>query len=232
MISIIIPALNEEKYLPILLNAIKKQTYKDYEVIIADGGSEDKTKKIARKYGCKIVPGGSPAKGRNHGAEHAKGEYLLFLDADVVFDNFFVEKMLDEFIKKNLDAGTSSIGYEPNNIIDRMTTPVFNIYIRLFEKTKSPRAPGFCIIIKKSTFNKIKGFSEKLKVAEDHDLVAKAAHIGKFGVLSPKIKVSLRRWKKEGTIKLFLKYMSVELHLLFHKTIPKDMIEYEYGEYD
>ena len=231
MISIIIPALNEEKYLPILLNAIKKQTYKDYEVIIADGGSEDKTKKIARKYGCKIVPGGSPAKGRNHGAEHAKGEYLLFLDADVVFDNFFVEKMLDEFIKKNLDAGTSSIGYEPNNIIDRVMAPVYNFWIRLFEKTKSPRASGFCIMIKKSTFNKIKGFNERLPNAEDHDLVKRGLAFGEFGVLKPKIKVSTRRWKK-NKFKLIVTYLYVELHLIFNKEIKKLPFEYKFGKHD
>ena len=51
MLSIIIPAYNEERYLPKLLNCIKKQTYRDYEVIVADANSKDKTRQIAKKFG-------------------------------------------------------------------------------------------------------------------------------------------------------------------------------------
>ena len=78
--SLIIPCLNEEKYLPLLLDSIKKQNFKDYEIIIADAGSKDKTLEIAKKYDCRIIPGGLPAKGRNEGAKIAKGELLFFCD--------------------------------------------------------------------------------------------------------------------------------------------------------
>ena len=65
MLSIIIPTLNEEKYLPLLLEAIKKQKVDgNLEIIVADAGSQDRTIEIARDFGCKIVPGGLPARGR------------------------------------------------------------------------------------------------------------------------------------------------------------------------
>ena len=90
MLSIIIPCLNEEEYLPLLLESVKKQKFLDYEIILADAGSKDKTLQIAKKYNCKIVPGGLPSKGRNQGAKKAKGDLLLFLDADVILpDGFF-----------------------------------------------------------------------------------------------------------------------------------------------
>ena len=54
-ISIVIPSLNEEKFLPILLESITKQTFKDFEVIIADAGSKDNTVEIAKKFGAKVV---------------------------------------------------------------------------------------------------------------------------------------------------------------------------------
>ena len=92
MISIIIPAYNEEKYLPKLLECIKKQTYKGYEIIVADAGSKDRTGQIAKKYGCKVVKGGMPAVGRNNGAKVAKGNILLFLDADVQINRDFIKK--------------------------------------------------------------------------------------------------------------------------------------------
>src|SRR3989339_1980792 len=104
MLSIIIPAYNEERYLPKLLNCIKKQTYRDYEVIVADANSKDKTRQIAKKYGCRVVKGGMPAAGRNNGAKAAKGGILLFLDADVQFDKDFLKKALNEINKRELDV--------------------------------------------------------------------------------------------------------------------------------
>ena len=73
-ISIIIPTYNEEDYLPALLKSIQRQNFKDLEVIVADAHSTDKTLEIAKKYNCKIVPGGLPAVGRNNGAKIAQGE--------------------------------------------------------------------------------------------------------------------------------------------------------------
>ena len=82
-LSIIIPTYNEENYLPLLLKSIQAQNFSDYEIIIADAGSQDRTREIARDADCRVVDGGLPAVGRNRGAESAQGEYLLFLDADV-----------------------------------------------------------------------------------------------------------------------------------------------------
>ena len=76
MLSIIIPTLNEEKYLPKLLDSIVKQSYKDYEIIIADNNSKDKTRSIARSYGCRLTKGGMPAVARNNGAKIARGKLL------------------------------------------------------------------------------------------------------------------------------------------------------------
>ena len=91
MLSIIIPTLNEEKYLPLLLKSIKEQNVKDYEIIISDAQSTDKTLDIAKKNNCKIVLGGLPGKARNEGAKVAKGNLLLFLDADVLLGPNFLK---------------------------------------------------------------------------------------------------------------------------------------------
>ena len=96
MISIIIPALNEENYLPRLLGSLEKQNLKDYEIILADAGSKDRTIEIAKKYGCKVVPGGLPAKGRNEGAKAARGDLFLFLDSDLVLPEGFLDAFLQE----------------------------------------------------------------------------------------------------------------------------------------
>jgi glycosyltransferase involved in cell wall biosynthesis len=90
MLSIVIPTFNEEKYLPGLLKTLQEQTFKDYEIIVADNDSSDATRTIAVMAGARVVGGGLPARGRNLGAEVARGEWLLFLDADVILPSDFL----------------------------------------------------------------------------------------------------------------------------------------------
>ena len=82
--SIIIPVYNVEKYIKECLDSLKKQTYQDFEVIIINDGTKDKSMEIAKKYPYKIInqlnQGLSVA--RNNGVKHAKGEYIIFLDSD------------------------------------------------------------------------------------------------------------------------------------------------------
>ena len=117
-LSIIIPTLNEEKYLPLLLKSIKKQTLKPLEIILADARSKDETIKIGREFGCKIIKGGNPGFGRNNGAKIAKGEMLLFLDADVILPKrTFLEDSVNEIkeslvispIKQTLEKGCETL---------------------------------------------------------------------------------------------------------------------------
>ena len=96
MVSIIIPTLNEEEYLPRLLQSIKEQKYKDYEIIVADAGSQDKTLEVAKKYGAVITGGGHPGKGRNEGVKVAHGNAFLFLDADVSLPKNFLSEFMGE----------------------------------------------------------------------------------------------------------------------------------------
>jgi len=131
MLSIIIPAYNEEEYLPKLLKCIKNQTCKDYEVIVADADSKDKTRQVAKKHGCKIVKGGLPAVGRNSGAKIAKGDILLFLDADVWFDDNFLKNAIDEFQKRKLDVAGFYIHPIGDNVVDKI---FFAILFLLFIK--------------------------------------------------------------------------------------------------
>ncbi|NBS41768.1 glycosyltransferase family 2 protein, partial [bacterium] len=99
MLTIVIPTKNEEADLPILLESIKKQTLQPKEVIVADANSTDRTREIAAAYGARVVEGGMPGPGRNRGAEAAKTDLILFLDADVELrDSEFLEKSVGEML--------------------------------------------------------------------------------------------------------------------------------------
>ena len=97
-LSIIIPTFNEEKFLPKLLNSIKKQTLQPSEIIIADAFSQDSTRKIAKAFGVKVIDGGLPPVARNNGAKVATQEVLLFLDSDVVLPASFLEETFGSFV--------------------------------------------------------------------------------------------------------------------------------------
>ena len=226
MISIVIPALNEEKYLPKLLESIKKQTYKDYEIIVADADSKDRTIEIAKKYGCKIVKGGLPAKGRNNGAKAAKGDILLFLDADVQFGKDFLKNSIYEFEKRKLDVAGCYILPIGNNIIDKIFFAIFNLWI-FATQFFYPNASGSGIFCKKWLHEKVNGFDESIKLSEDMDYVKRCGKYSRFRVLKKaKSYVAMRRFEKEGRLKVGFKLLLSALYRLFFGEIRSDVFKY------
>lgn len=231
MISIIIPTLNEEERLPLLLESLRKQNFSDYEIIVADAGSKDRTLDIARENGCKIAKGGLPAFGRNEGARQALGDKLLFLDADVVLpDNFFF-KALDEFGKRNLDiASFRLLPLKRGKITSLLFNVFYNFPIVVLEKILPHAAMG--ILVKKNLFEKTGGFEEDVKMAEDHLFARKASEKGKYGILrSVKILVSERRFEKEGWFLTSLKYFVCGLYMIFVGPVRKDIFGFNLEGY-
>ena len=105
MLSIVIPTYNEEEYLPRLLASIRSQRFEGYEIVVADARSTDRTRQIAERFGARVVEGGMPGPGRNLGAVAAKGDLLLFLDADVILpDTDWLAGKVEQFARPFLKA--------------------------------------------------------------------------------------------------------------------------------
>lgn len=226
MISIIIPTYNEERYLPKLLNCIKRQTYKDYEIIVADAHSKDKTRQIAKKYGCKIAKGGLPAVGRNNGAKIAKGGILLFLDADVQFDKYFLKNAVNEIKNRNLDVTGCYIHPIGDNLIDKVFFGIFNLWT-FVTQFFYPNASGSGILCKKWLHKKINGFDESIKLSEDMDYVRRCRKYGKFRILkTAKSYVAMRRFEKEGRFKVGFKLLLSALYRIFFGEIRSGIFKY------
>lgn len=227
MISIIIPAFNEEKYLPKLLESIKRQDYKDYEVIVADANSTDKTRQIAKKFGCRIVKGGMPAAGRNNGAKAAKGDILLFLDADVLLDDDFLQNSIEEFKKRKIDCASVKIVPQSSKVIDKIFLGAFNSWV-IATQGFYPHAIGACIFCRKLLHNKIRGFDEKIAIAEDMDYVRRAGKHGKFRILKKaRILFSMRRYEKHGYLNVASKIILGEIRRIFAGELKKDVFNYQ-----
>jgi len=229
-LSIIIPTLNEEKLLPFLLESIKKQKGIDFEIIVADNNSTDNTCKIAESFDAKIVEGGLPAKARNNGAKIATNDILLFLDADVILPApDFLKRNLFEFNKNDFGIATCEFYPISEKKIDKLLHKAANFYLK---KSQSIMAhiPGFCIFVRKEIHNKINGFDESLKLAEDHDYANRASKISKFGFLkSYPILVSVRRLERDGHFNILTKYALCEAHIFLKKPITSDIFKYTFG---
>lgn len=227
MLSIIIPALNEEKNLPFLLEGINKQTFKDYEIIVADGGSMDKTIEIAEHLGCKIVKGGLPAKGRNEGAEIAQGNLFLFMDADnKILADDFLEKLVEEFEKRNLGVASFSI-YPNGALVDKFAFWLYNLWVKL-SQSFLPHATN-SVLVKREIHQKVKGFDEEIRLGEDHYYARRAGRYGKFGFIETKgIFTSSRRFERQGRVKIYLKYILAGAYMLFLGPIKTDIFQYKF----
>ena len=230
MLSIIIPTLNEEKFLPRLLNSIKEQSFSDYEIIVADAESKDKTIEIAKSFGCKIVKGGLPAKGRNEGVKRAKGDLFLFLDADIIFlSPKFLENLLKEFERRNLDIASFSIF--PENKIDKALYGVYNFWVKLTQKFL-PHATE-AILARKEIHQKIGGFDEEIKIGEDHVYARETAKFGKFGFIKTNtVLTSSRRFERDGRFKTYLKYLLAGTYMIFFGPVKSDIFKYRFGHHN
>ncbi len=242
-LSIIIPTLNEEDYLSLLLESIKKQDFRDYEIIIADAGSKDRTIEIAKSYGSRITSGGLPAKGRNQGAKIAKGSIFLFIDADIIsLPPQFLDKILEEFKNRNLDIVSFPI-YPVRNprfsnrvcpqvkIIDKIAYGLYNFWAKLSQNFLAHASE--VILVKKEIHQLVKGFDEEIKIAEDHFYARKARGFGKYGFLRTRpILISSRRLEEDGRLKTYLKYIFAGLYMLFLGPVKSDIFKYKFDHYN
>ncbi len=234
-ISIIIPALNEEKTLPTLLESIKDQTFTDYEVIVAiSPKNTDSTEKISNEFGAKVIQGGLVAEGRNNGAKVAKGEYLYFFDADVKLPKDFLEKTVEEMEERNLAIATTEYRPIENIRLDKLYYRIVTLGIKILQFGRNPIAVGFCTLVKKDIYNKTSGFDNEIKIGEDFHFSKECARYGKFRILNNSyILVGNRRLKKEGRLGLLIKYLRAGIVIAIKGKVTQDSkIDYEFADYD
>jgi len=229
-LSIIIPTYNEEEYLPLLLKSIAAQDFADYEVIIADAGSEDRTREIAREAGCRIVEGGMPGVGRNRGATAAQGDYLLFLDSDVCLTEGYLRSSLEEFTIEKLGIAITQISPLSDSRLDKMAHDFANFFMRRVESLKPHGAGCYGILTLKKLHEEVEGFDEDLDFGEDTDYIERVAEISTFKVLRrPRLLVSTRRVEEEGMKRVAYKYAKSTLYQFTGRKITAEKLNYTFG---
>ena len=230
ILSIIIPTYNEEEYLPVLLESIKEQDFDDYEVIVADANSTDRTREIAEEYGCIVVDGGLPAVGRNNGARVAKGEYLIFLDSDLKLTEDYLRDVLYEFKMEKLGIAITQMKPMSDKVEDKIFHEFANYFMISVEKIKPHGAGCYGIIAKKKLHDECGGFDESLTFGEDTDYIERLAKKERFRVLrNAKIYVSTRRLEEEGLTTLIRQYGKSTVNDFLGKRTDASELNYNFG---
>lgn len=182
-VSVIIPIYNEEKYIERCLSSLFKQTLRPLEIIVVDDGSTDSSKRKAQsaKLQAKIKnlilleqKHRGVARARNLGAKKARGEILVFVDADMRFDRQYLEKLVEPIIAGKAVATFTKEEYvaNPENIwsqcwsIDNYLPPTKRIPSDMPDKAWTFRA------IKRDIFLKAGGYSD-LGYGEDKSVLEK-----------------------------------------------------------
>jgi glycosyltransferase involved in cell wall biosynthesis len=217
-ISVIVPALNEEKLIESCLKSIKNQDYKGkYEIIVVDGKSKDKTVEIAKKYADKVIIAEKRgiAVGRNAGAKVAKGEILLFVDADTILCFNVLSEISKAFRKKSVVGVSCPVIPLSSKIRDFLIYWIYDQIAKTSIKTKNPHIAGICCAYRKDVFEKVGGFNEKLKVYEDVDLSKRVSKFGKIAFVENTVALtSPRRIEAWGSTKAARKYIISYLNYL------------------
>lgn len=192
MISFIIPTLNEEKVISKLIGNLKKITDFEYEIIISDGGSSDKTVEIAKSHVDLVVEHKENfrqtiAQGRNAGAKAAKGDFLVFLDADVFVPNpnvFFAKARNHFFGNTKVVAvnGWLRVFPEMETFGDKIGYGIltnWSLYLNnnIFHFGAGCGEFG---MFRKKDFVGIGGYREDLAVDEDQDLTRRLSKTGRI----------------------------------------------------
>ena len=215
-ISVIVPVLNEAKYLESTLDSIVNQnTNIPFELIVVDNGSTDESLDIAKRYTDLVLQCEEPGIGaaRHFGAMNSNdnSKYFVFIDADTIIHGYFLAYTYETF-KTNPDLIAFSTGFKFSERSKKIkfAESVANEYFLLRDKLNSVTLPGFNTIVRRDAYFKCGGYHNVL--LEDVDF---SRRIGRLGTVRyfPQIKVvnSSRRLEATGLLGTLYYYSQLDL---------------------
>lgn len=222
MISIVIPTLNEEEYLPRLLDSLAEQSFRDFEAIVVDGGSADRTVAVASARQDEIalrlvvMDRADLSTQRNVGAKQARGDWLLFVDADSVLMPYTLERCMRFVSERDVAFFTTWCRADTDTRRDALLALVANVLYEFKLKSKRPYSPGPFTAIRKEAFDRVGGYAEGRAYQEDYDLSVRAARAGiELRILRETLyEWSTRRVRKRGFLPMIREWTFVGLYML------------------
>jgi glycosyltransferase involved in cell wall biosynthesis len=188
-VSVVIPANNEEKYIGKCLASVESQSVKPYEVIVVCDDCTDKTSEVANDAKVINIRHGSAASSRNVGAEAAKGDVLLFIDADSVMKKNLISKVV-KAVKKGYVGGTARTRPLESNFVNELWWYWNHMFKWLLFY---PSGNSFAV---RKFFP---GYKRNMVIGEDVEMIKRLGRKGKLKYITDSyIRTSMRRWEKDG----------------------------------
>ena len=199
-VSVIIPTFNREATVLDAVRSALDQSYSCKEVIVVDDGSSDGTRKLLDAWSSKIKvlhqPNSGPSDARNHGARHASGEILAFLDSDDVWMPDKIERqvsLMEEYGEEMICCVCNSLIFSG---LENKNTDAFSIAAIETEHVEAIwKNPGEVLAsrfllfnqvaaIRREPFIRVGGYNPRLRLLEDHELALRLAALdGVWGII-------------------------------------------------
>lgn len=198
LISIVIPAYNEEKYILKTLQSLAAQDFRDYEVIVVANGCTDDTEKVVQSQAAKVklysLPKANVSRARNFGAGKAQGELLFFLDADTQLDKGILEKAWARFKDGAYVVGSTKVIPDRENWRFKVHTFLKSFYLTygLYKGCSG------ALICRREAFDRINGYNPNLTVKEHRKLILLLLKEGKYTCVDGYVQTSMRRFEQKG----------------------------------
>jgi glycosyltransferase involved in cell wall biosynthesis len=182
--SVVIPVYNAAPYLKACLDSVARLDPAPFECIVVDDGSTDGSAAIAERPGVRVLSGGrrrGPGVARNLGAAAASGEFLFFLDADVIVSPGAIARLLERFAEDpTRDAVIGSYDDQPGS--PNFSSQYRNLLHAFTHQTSRPRTSIFwtgCGAIRRQVFIDLGGFHESQATMEDIELGLRLRQVGR-----------------------------------------------------
>jgi peptidoglycan/xylan/chitin deacetylase (PgdA/CDA1 family)/glycosyltransferase involved in cell wall biosynthesis len=216
LVSVVIPAYNEEESLPSTLRSLQTQDYQGpCEIIVVDNNSTDRTASLAREFGARVVvePRQGISYARQRGFDEAHGELILTTDADALLPKNWISRIVREF-EKHPEAVAVAGAYSFDDGPLFLRTVAYLFYEPLFRLWDS--YGGVNLAVRKEAFRQVGGFNLALNFSEDTDLGRRLEKIGKVvRTSSPRVQTSARRYIKLGVMGSMAYYATRYMHTFY-----------------
>lgn len=204
-LSIIIPTYNEAIGIKKTIEHLQKNLLdKDYEIIISDAGSADKTIQIAQELGVKVLV--SPVKGRagqmNHGVKNAIGDVYFFLHADSLPTPLFYD-LIAASLTKGFNCGSFRTQFDSSSFLLKINA-FFTRFNYLFF-----RGGDQGIFVTKELWNSIGTYKEEMFIMEDYDYIARLWQQGSFTLIPKATLISARKYEDNSWLTVQLANLKI-----------------------
>jgi glycosyltransferase involved in cell wall biosynthesis len=231
-ISVVIPALNEEKYIGQCISSLTAQTYPTelYEIVVVDNASTDRTSEIARELGAKVVyeRRRGVSRARHRGVAEASGEIIAGTDADTIAPPTWLEEIATTFrADGGLGAATGPILVHDGNTLDHWGAKLIsNSATRLSYIVRRGVIIGNNFAVRARDYWRVGGFDTSLFSAEDIDLGARLSEVSRTTFNPNMVMYVSARRTREGYVKLFLRTSADYIRVVLLRMPPaaKDFV--------